>query len=80
MNVTGAAHSPAQASTTHRYEAVVRISEAISASRDPEELAKTLADQLIHLKNFRYPQIKLRLVSVIELQLSTRCCPRESCR
>jgi hypothetical protein len=30
----------------HRYEAVVRISEAIVACRDPEELARTLADEI----------------------------------
>jgi hypothetical protein len=31
---------------TQRYEAVLRISEALSACRQPEELANTLADQL----------------------------------
>src|SRR6201984_3230424 len=33
-------------SDCHRYEAVVRISEAIAACREPEELAKTLADEI----------------------------------
>ena len=33
-------------SDTHRYEAVLRISEAISACREPEELARTLADEI----------------------------------
>jgi len=32
--------------SSHRYEAVVRISEAIAACRDPEELASTLADEI----------------------------------
>jgi formate hydrogenlyase transcriptional activator len=33
-------------SDSRRYEAVLRISEAIAACREPEELAKTLADQI----------------------------------
>lgn len=33
-------------SVARRYEAVVRISEALAACREPEELAKTLANQL----------------------------------
>jgi len=33
-------------SKTTRYEAVVRISEALSACRDPEELARSLSNQL----------------------------------
>jgi len=33
-------------SETHRYEAVVRISEAIAACREPEQLATTLADEI----------------------------------
>jgi formate hydrogenlyase transcriptional activator len=32
--------------SSHRYEAVVRISEAIAACHDPEELASTLADEI----------------------------------
>src|ERR1700740_632634 len=32
--------------SSHRYEAVVRISEAIAACREPEELARTLADEI----------------------------------
>ena len=39
-------------SDSHRYEAVLRISEAIAACREPEELAKTLADQIGKLLNF----------------------------
>ena len=31
---------------THRYEAVVRISEAIAACREPEQLATTLASEI----------------------------------
>src|SRR6201997_901523 len=33
-------------SDTHRYEAVLRISEAIAACREPEELATTLASEI----------------------------------
>jgi formate hydrogenlyase transcriptional activator len=33
-------------SDCHRYEAVVRISEAIAACREPEELARTLVDEI----------------------------------
>jgi formate hydrogenlyase transcriptional activator len=36
----------------HRYEAVVRISEAIAASRDPEELANTLAAEIDDFLHF----------------------------
>jgi len=31
---------------THRYEAVLRISEAIAECREPEELATTLASEI----------------------------------
>ncbi|HYB76997.1 MAG TPA: GAF domain-containing protein, partial [Candidatus Bathyarchaeia archaeon] len=39
-------------SSSRRYEAVVRISEALVACRQPEELAKTLADLLGELLSF----------------------------
>jgi formate hydrogenlyase transcriptional activator len=39
-------------SDSHRYEAVLRISEAIAACREPEELAKTLADQIGEFLHF----------------------------
>jgi len=39
-------------SDTDRYEAVVRISEAIAACREPEELARTLADEIGKFLNF----------------------------
>jgi hypothetical protein len=35
----------------HSYEAVVRISEAIAACRDPERLATTLADEIGNFLN-----------------------------
>jgi formate hydrogenlyase transcriptional activator len=38
--------------SSHRYEAVVRISEAIAACRDPEELAGTLADEICDFLHF----------------------------
>jgi hypothetical protein len=31
---------------SYRYEAIVRISEAIAACREPKELATTLADEI----------------------------------
>jgi len=37
---------------SHRYEAVVRISEAIAACREPEQLATTLADEIGKFLNF----------------------------
>jgi len=39
-------------SDSYRYEAVVRISEAIAACREPEELARTLADEIGKLLQF----------------------------
>jgi len=36
----------------HRYEAVMRISEAIAACREPDELARTLADETSKLLRF----------------------------
>jgi len=39
-------------SDTHRYEAIVRISEAIAACREPEQLATTLADEIGKFLNF----------------------------
>jgi len=36
----------ARETSGHRYEAVMRISEAIAACREPEELASTLADEI----------------------------------
>src|SRR5258707_14121504 len=39
-------------SDTHRYEAVVRISEAIASCREPEEVATTLADEIGKFLNF----------------------------
>jgi formate hydrogenlyase transcriptional activator len=39
-------------SDINRYEAVVRISEAIAACREPEELATTLADEIGKFLNF----------------------------
>jgi formate hydrogenlyase transcriptional activator len=37
---------------SYRYEALVRISEAIAACREPQELATTLADEIGKLLNF----------------------------
>ena len=37
---------------SHHYEAVMRISEAIAACREPEELASTLADEIGELPAF----------------------------
>jgi formate hydrogenlyase transcriptional activator len=40
--------------SSHRYEAVMRISEAIAACREPEELASTLADEVGKLLHFEH--------------------------
>ncbi len=47
---TGTPSSPA--SNTQRYEAVLRISEALTACRQPEELARVLADRLSEFLSF----------------------------
>ena len=39
-------------SDSYRYEAVLRISEAIAACREPEELARTLADEISKFLQF----------------------------
>jgi formate hydrogenlyase transcriptional activator len=41
-------------SDSHRYRVVVRISEAIAACREPEELAKSLANELDKFLHFDY--------------------------
>jgi formate hydrogenlyase transcriptional activator len=48
-------------SGNHRYEAVLRISEAIAACREPEELASTLAgeiDKLLHIDHLYFTVLK----------------------
>src|SRR5580658_9585393 len=48
-------------SDSHRYEAVLRISEAIAACSEPEELAKTLADQIgkfLHFDHLYFVVVK----------------------
>jgi formate hydrogenlyase transcriptional activator len=44
----------ARETSSHRYEAVMRISEAIAACREPEELASTLADEIGRLLHFEH--------------------------
>jgi formate hydrogenlyase transcriptional activator len=51
----------ASQSDGHRYEAVLRIGEAIAACREPEELAKTLADQIgkfLHFDHLYFVVVK----------------------
>src|SRR5258706_5207572 len=38
--------------SSHHYEAVMRISEAIAACREPQEMAKTLADEICDFLHF----------------------------
>ena len=48
-------------SDSHRYEAVLRISEAISACREPEELATTLASEIgkfLHFDHLYFVVVK----------------------
>jgi formate hydrogenlyase transcriptional activator len=44
----------ARETSSHHYEAVIRISEAIAACREPEELASTLADEIGKLLDFEH--------------------------
>jgi formate hydrogenlyase transcriptional activator len=51
----------ASQSDSHRYEAVLRISEAIAACREPEELARTLADEIgkfLHFDHLYFVALK----------------------
>jgi formate hydrogenlyase transcriptional activator len=51
----------ASQSDGHRYEAVLRIGEAIASCREPEELAKTLADQIgkfLHFDHLYFVVVK----------------------
>src|SRR5580698_7494752 len=46
---------------SHRYEAVLRISEAIAACREPEELATTLASEIgkfLHFDHLYFVVVK----------------------
>ena len=42
-----------------RYEALLRISEALSACGEPEELARVLADQLRELISFDHLDVQI---------------------
>src|SRR6202049_4489222 len=42
----------ARGSDGRRYEAVLRLSEALSSCREPEELTKILSEQLLELLDF----------------------------
>ena len=42
----------ARETSSHLYEAVMSISEAIAACREPEELASTLADEISDFLHF----------------------------
>jgi formate hydrogenlyase transcriptional activator len=51
----------ARQSDSQRYEAVLRISEAITACREPEELARTLADEIgkfLHFDHLYFVVVK----------------------
>jgi formate hydrogenlyase transcriptional activator len=49
---------PARTNTRH-YEGVLRISEALSACRDPEQLARTLADKLVEFIPFDHLDVQV---------------------
>jgi hypothetical protein len=56
--------------SSHRYEAAMRISEAIAACREPEELASTLTDEIMQLSCQRFRSDELRLsLSVVAYHL-----------
>src|ERR1700756_5615227 len=51
----------ASQSDSHRYEAVLRISEAIAGCREPEELATTLASEIgkfLHFDHLYFVVVK----------------------
>jgi formate hydrogenlyase transcriptional activator len=63
---TDALRSPA--SNTQRYEAVLRISEALAACREPEELARVLADQLTDFLSFDHLDVMVLKENSTEIE------------
>jgi len=60
-NVMGTDPIVARQSDRHRYEAVLRISEAIAACREPEDLATTLASEIgkfLHFDHLYFVVVK----------------------
>jgi GAF domain-containing protein len=55
-------------SSRRRYEAVVRISEALVACREPEELAKTLADLLNEFLSFEHLDVLILKENSTEIE------------
>ncbi len=53
---------------THRYEAVLRISEALTACRQPEELARVLADQLSEFLSFERLDVMVLKENTAEIE------------
>ncbi|HWO29549.1 MAG TPA: hypothetical protein VNO32_12210, partial [Candidatus Acidoferrum sp.] len=49
---------PARTNTRH-YEGVLRISEALSACRDPKQIARTLADKLVEFIPFDHLDVQV---------------------
>jgi formate hydrogenlyase transcriptional activator len=62
----------ASESTSDRYEAVVRISEALAASGEPEALAKTLANELEELLYFDHLYIAVLKENSKEIEYRVR--------
>jgi GAF domain-containing protein len=58
----------APASDSQRYEAVLRISEVLSACREPEELARTLADEIDKFLQFDHLYLGVSKENSIEIQ------------
>ena len=83
---TGTPSSPA--SNTQRYEAVLRISEALSACREPEELARVLADQLSEFLSFDHLDVMVLKEGSTEIEWHvwgkgpclSRICQSKICR
>src|SRR5260370_16582106 len=55
-------------SDTDRYKAVVRISKAIAACREPQELASTLADEIGKLLQFDHLHIAVLKENSTEIE------------
>jgi formate hydrogenlyase transcriptional activator len=60
-------------SDTDRYKAVVRISEAIAACREPEELAKSLADELDKFLQFDHLHLTVLKENSKEIEYRATC-------
>src|ERR1700722_19357635 len=59
---------PSPESDSHPYKAVLRISEAIAACREPEELATTLADEIGKFLHFDHLYLLVLMENSAEIE------------